>query len=130
MTDFLENWATESNENAKLAAQELLIAEVTEAIWEALEQAGINKSELANRMGYTKGYVSQVLSGSRNMTLRTLSDICCALGKKPAITFATSTGGVGWKTLKDSKGAVGSTKLRYNCTGNVISPMDHWQAAA
>lgn len=82
MTDFLERWANESDENAKLVAQELLIAEVTEAIWEAMEKEGTSKTELANRMGSTKGFVSQVLSGSRNMTLRTLSDICFALDKE------------------------------------------------
>jgi transcriptional regulator with XRE-family HTH domain len=87
MTDFLEHWAHETPENAKLVAQERLITEVTESIWEAMERAGVKKSELAKRMDATKGYVSQVLSGSRNMTLRTLSDICFALGQRP--TFVT-----------------------------------------
>ena len=85
MSDFLEHWANENPENAKLVAQELLITEVTEAIWEAMEHAGITKSELGTRMGATKRYVSQVLNGARNMTLRTLSDIFFALGRKPLL---------------------------------------------
>lgn len=85
MTDFLEQWANQSEANTRLVAQELLITEVTEEIWKAMEEAGVTKAELANRMGATKGYVSQVLSGSRNMTLRTLADICFALGHKPVI---------------------------------------------
>lgn len=56
---------------------------VTEAIWQAMEEAGVNKADLASRMGATKGYISQVLGGSRNMTLRTLADICFALDRKP-----------------------------------------------
>ena len=79
MTDFLDRWSGESEANAKLVAEELLIAEVTEAIWEAMENDGISKTELARRMGASKGYVSQVLSGSRNMTLRTLAVICADL---------------------------------------------------
>ncbi|WP_156427635.1 hypothetical protein [Thiohalocapsa sp. ML1] len=64
MTGFLERWANESPENARRVAQELLITEVTESLWEAMEQAGVKKSELANRMGATKGYVSRPLHKS------------------------------------------------------------------
>lgn len=83
MTDFLEHWTGESDANGKLAEEERLIAEVTEAIWAAMEDAGCSKTELAQRLGASKGYVSQVLNGSRNMTLRTLADICHALKLKP-----------------------------------------------
>jgi len=129
MTDFLERWATESDENAKLVAQELLIAEVTEAIWEAMEKEGISKTELANRMGSTKGFVSQVLSGSRNMTLRTLSDICFALEKRPTIAVKGESHDGEWQTLA-GKVPVAANDLLYKRTGNVVSPMDHWQNAA
>lgn len=91
MTDFLDRWAQSSDANAKLVAQETLITEATEALWIALERAGINKSELAERLGATKGYVSQVLSGSRNMTLRTLSDICFALGATPHVRVSVES---------------------------------------
>ena len=87
MTDFLERWANASDANARLVAQEMLIAETTEALWEALERAKLSKTELADRMGCTKGHVSQVLSGARNMTLRTLSDICFATGVQPKIVI-------------------------------------------
>jgi antitoxin component HigA of HigAB toxin-antitoxin module len=130
MTDFLERWANASDENAKLVAQELLIAEVTEAVWKAMEQAGITKTELAKRMGATKGHVSQVLSGSRNMTLRTLSDICFALELKPAMTVSQPTDGGAWQTIPGDTVFAGASKLRYRCTGNVVYPMDHWRAAA
>ena len=83
MADFLEHWTQQSDTNVKLVARERLIAEVTEAIWQAMEEAGVNKADLASRMGATKGYISQVLGGSRNMTLRTLADICFALDRKP-----------------------------------------------
>ena len=47
MTDFLDRWATESPENARLVAQERLIAQVTEALWQEMEAAGVNKADLA-----------------------------------------------------------------------------------
>lgn len=83
MSDFLDHWASESDTNTKLAAEERLIAEVTEAIWDAMEDARCSKTELAQRMGASQSYLSQVLSGSRNMTLRTLADICHALALEP-----------------------------------------------
>jgi hypothetical protein len=55
LTDFLEHWASDSPQNAKPAAQELLIAEVTESIWQAMKQAGVNQTDLAKRMGATRG---------------------------------------------------------------------------
>jgi transcriptional regulator with XRE-family HTH domain len=87
VSDFLNQWMGASEGNKRLVAQETLILETTEALWSALEAAGITKSELAERMGTTKGYVSQVLSGARNMTLRTLSDICFALRASPRLAI-------------------------------------------
>lgn len=130
MTDFLEQWANQSEENAKLVAQELLITEITEEIWKAMEEAGINKTELANRIEATKGYVSQVLSGSRNMTLRTLSDIYFALGKKATIATEARTGDGEWQIMRDKKIARTPAKLHYKRTGNVITPENCWGAAA
>lgn len=91
MADFLEQWTSEDQERAKLTAQKALITQVTEAIWQAMDDAHTSKTELAARMGASKGYVSQVLSGSRNMTLRTLSDICFALGRKPSVAVRAQT---------------------------------------
>lgn len=112
MTDFLEQWANQSEENAKLVAQELLITEVTEGIWKAMKEADINKTDLANRVGVSKGYVSQVLSGSRNMTLRTLSDICFALDKEAKIAIEAKSGDGEWKIM-GNKIERTPTKLHY-----------------
>jgi transcriptional regulator with XRE-family HTH domain len=65
--------------NPTLLSQERLIVEVTEKIAEALEASGLNQSELARRMGRSKAFVSQILSGGRNLTLRTLADVAWAL---------------------------------------------------
>lgn len=87
MADFLDQWARASEANARQVAQEAFIAEVTEALWAAMGRAGVSKSELAERLGATKGHVSQVFSGSRNMTLRTVADICLALRVAPHLSL-------------------------------------------
>lgn len=68
-------------------AREALVYNVTEDILVMLEDLNISKKELARRLGKSPSFVTQVLSGARNMTLGTLSDICQALGARPAISI-------------------------------------------
>jgi transcriptional regulator with XRE-family HTH domain len=72
----------EDPEFAKLMAQEDLIMEVTETLCELLEKEKISRKELADRLGKSKGFVSQLLNGGRNLTLRTVADILYVLGYK------------------------------------------------
>jgi transcriptional regulator with XRE-family HTH domain len=76
----------EDPEFAKLMAQGDLIMEVTETLCELLEKEGVSRKELAERLGKSKGFVSQLLNGGRNLTLRTLADILHVLGYKVSIT--------------------------------------------
>lgn len=74
-------------EDQFLFAQEDIIFNVTEDILLAMEKLDVSKSELAERIGKSKSYITQLLSGSRNMTLRTLSDICLSLGSEIKISI-------------------------------------------
>jgi transcriptional regulator with XRE-family HTH domain len=71
----------------KLLAQEELILEVTETICNILDSEHISRKELADRLGKSKGFVSQLLNGGRNLTLRTIADNFHVLGYK--VTLAT-----------------------------------------
>lgn len=71
---------------ARLMAQEDLIMEVTETLCELLEKEKISRKELAKRLGKSKGFVSQLLNGGRNLTLRTVADILQVLGYKVTLT--------------------------------------------
>jgi transcriptional regulator with XRE-family HTH domain len=72
-----------STDLKKQIAQEKLILDVTEAVFEQLEIQGKSKADLAKLMGRSNAYITQLLNGSRNMTLRTLSDIGFALNIQP-----------------------------------------------
>jgi transcriptional regulator with XRE-family HTH domain len=69
----------------KLLAQEELILEVTETICDILEKEKISRKGLADRLGKSKGFISQLLNGGRNLTLRTVADILHVLGYKVSI---------------------------------------------
>jgi Helix-turn-helix. len=82
-------------EDERALAQEELIVGATEVICELLEREGVSRQELAERLGKTKGFVSQVLNGERNMTLRTLADLAHVLGHRLRVAAdlsATSSG--------------------------------------
>jgi transcriptional regulator with XRE-family HTH domain len=77
--DFLHHHLP-SDEGRRLYAYEAAMMAVSNALVAALEAAGKNRSWLADALGRTPGFVSQVLSGSRNMTLKTLAEFAFALG--------------------------------------------------
>lgn len=71
----------EDPEFRRLFTQERTIAEIAGMISHEMKRQRITQSELARRMGKTKGHVSQLLAGGRNLTLRSLSDMLLAIGK-------------------------------------------------
>jgi transcriptional regulator with XRE-family HTH domain len=75
------------NSEDRIFAREELVYNVTEDLLVILEDLEVNKKELARRLGKSRSYVTQILSGSRNMTLGSFSDICFALGFKPEINL-------------------------------------------
>ena len=87
-TKTLYNEYMKEEEFERLMAQEDLIMEVTESFCEILNVKGMKRSSLAKTMGKTKGYISQILNGGRNITLRSLSDIAFSLGYYVSIRFS------------------------------------------
>ena len=75
----------EDPEVARLVVQGELIMEVTETLCELMEKEKISRKELADRLGKSKGFVSQLLNGGRNLTLRTVADILHVLGYKVSL---------------------------------------------
>jgi len=75
----VERFEGSSSKSRRLLRQEELILEVTELLSSALEARQMTKSDLAEKLGRSKGFVTQVLSGNRNLTLRTIADIADAL---------------------------------------------------
>lgn len=60
--------------------EERAVLLATEEILRLMEKEGITKVNLAKALGKSKAYVTQALSGGRNMTLRTLAAFAWACG--------------------------------------------------
>lgn len=63
-----------------LLARERLIFNTTEDLLLAMQDSGMSRADIAKKMGRSKSFITQVLNGTRNLTLGTLSDITVALG--------------------------------------------------
>lgn len=52
-----------------------------------MEDENINQTELAAKLNVSKGYISQILNGNFNYTLKKLIELCLAIGMVPKIRY-------------------------------------------
>ena len=71
----------------RLLRQEELILEVTESFTQELRDTGLTQAALARKLGRSPSFVSQLLAGSRNFTLRTVADVAAALSLRPSFVL-------------------------------------------
>ena len=83
-----------------------LAIEIGEEIVQRMDELGINQTELARRMGVSRARVSQVLSGSDNLTLRTLVGVANALDARLSVRVERRSGAkkerMIWRDVSDS----------------------------
>jgi transcriptional regulator with XRE-family HTH domain len=60
--------------------EEMAIIEFTEAVLEQLELHNMSKMDLAERMNVSPAYITKLIGGSNNFTLRTMVKIARSLG--------------------------------------------------
>lgn len=61
--------------------------ELYRQVVEFMEKEGLNQTQLAERLGVSKGYISQILKGEFNYTLKKLIELSLAIGKVPNIQY-------------------------------------------
>ena len=79
------------NRKELLSSKEYWIAKIQIDLYNQvtnyLESNNINRSELAKRLGVTRGYVSQVLNGESDHRISKLVELSLAIGVVPDIKF-------------------------------------------
>ena len=91
---------------------ERLILWTTEEIAEAMVVQGLSRADIADRIGTSRANITQLLSGSRNMTLRSLAKLAYACGMRAAIQFEELSDGV-FTPVEDHTTAPQVAQLRY-----------------
>lgn len=79
-----------ASDATRLHREKELITQTNETIHAMMGKRKVTKAELAKRMGKTPAYVTQILAGDRNLTLRTIADIAFALELRPSVTLRDS----------------------------------------
>lgn len=82
MTKTMVEKYVEDPEQMRLYQQERAIYEITELIESVMEAKGISRAALAKRLGKSKGWITQLLDGEANKTIRTVADVLAVLGQE------------------------------------------------
>ena len=69
----------EDPEFRRLLSIEALVAEASEVIAKLMADQNVNKAELARRLNKSRSWVTQLLSGKANVTVRTLAEVAHVL---------------------------------------------------
>jgi transcriptional regulator with XRE-family HTH domain len=64
----------------KQLSVETLVAEASELIARLMAKENLSKADLARRLNRSRAWVTQLLSGRTNITIRTLAEVSFALG--------------------------------------------------
>jgi transcriptional regulator with XRE-family HTH domain len=72
----------ENAERRRIFEQESISFEAAELIATLMKKQGVSRASLAERVDTSKAHITQLLSGSRNMTLHTFADLAFALGHR------------------------------------------------
>lgn len=67
--------------------QERLIAWTFEHIAEAMDSTGTSKADMARALGTSRAHITQLLSGARNATLRTVADLAWACNSRIVVNI-------------------------------------------
>lgn len=79
-----------------------LVMQATEAIASLLEEQGVSRAELARRIGKSPAFVTKLLRGDNNFTLRTLSDVFFALNRSAHLSLGNVGDDISLCTTKPS----------------------------
>ncbi len=53
----------------------------------AMKEEGMNRHQLADRLGKSRQYVSRILNETANFTLQSIAELACALGRKVEVSI-------------------------------------------
>jgi hypothetical protein len=87
MTETVLNQFVSSPKGMQLFQQERLIAAITELMCRTMKECDVKRNAMAEHLGKSKGWVSQILTGEANLTLRTVADFFTALNKRLSVSI-------------------------------------------
>jgi len=87
-----------------------LVDSVSDQIAEYMEKNSISKSDLAKRLGTSRAFITKLLAGDTNMTLKTISKVLYHLDARPEIKIIPSDDNIRWFGVIQNKDVHHPTK--------------------
>ncbi len=66
---------------------EIIQNEIYRLVSDYIRKSGITKTQFAEHLGVSKGYVSQILNGNFNATLRKIIELSLSVNTAPVFSF-------------------------------------------
>lgn len=78
---------------------EIPVLEFTEELARLMDEKSVNQAELARRIGKSPAYISKVLNGNENFTLKTITKLALAVDSTVHLHLADKEAITQWKDL-------------------------------
>ena len=100
-----EQWISGRDEPDLEVLTESALAQAQSTIQNAMDEAEISKADLARKMDRPRSYITRILSGSHNLTVKTMATAVLACGYE--IQFGLTP--IKWNWVRESQPAVCNT---------------------
>lgn len=91
----LTEWLAEVRQTPEYQFENLVV-DITEDICEIMEAKGMSRADLARELGKSRAWVTKVLRGDQNLTLKTVVDVFWSLGYKLNMKSELANWRAGW----------------------------------
>lgn len=109
LNDAFAEWfdGSDDQERKKLVAQEKVLFTAAETIYQAMQERQVGKSELADLVNKKPAFITRVLKGDHNITLKTLAELATALDRQVVLEFKeTGLNDLVWEEVNNDKNIV------------------------
>ena len=97
----------DEQEREKLVAQEKVLFMAADAIYQAIQEQQIGKSELAELVGKKPAFITRVLKGDHNITLKTLAELAAALNREVVVQLKEKySNGFVWEGFQNKENII------------------------
>lgn len=105
---------------------ELFTLELTEDIWKMMRYKEVSQKQLSKLMGTSEAYVSKVLNGNENLSIKSISKLAFALDCAPHIHIAEKGKIVEWKERVSAESRIYGT-FQANVIGSNYYTVHHME---
>src|SRR5690554_4716121 len=109
LNDAFAEWfdGSDDQERKKLVAQEKVLFTAAETIYQAMQERQVGKSELADLVNKKPAFITRVLKGDHNITLKTLAELATTLDRQVVFEFKeTGLNDLVWEEVNNDKNIV------------------------